>query len=141
MNWLIWCLFGNDLDGVDGDPGWQADNASKWWFKIVWLRRVVWWARNPFHNLCFKVLGVQDEHPTWVGRFDTVFADDLESTQGAVWNWGWTVATSHKYPGITYCGWLGRNAFGWLKGGAFRFRPSFRVTAIVIAFLVAVHYS
>ncbi len=57
MNWLVWALFGNDLDGVDAD----SDQAKEWRPELTgWKRRVLWWFRNPFHNLLWHVLGVVD---------------------------------------------------------------------------------
>ncbi len=57
MNWLMWALFGNDLDGVDAD----SEQAKGWRPELTgWKRRVLWWLRNPFHNLLWHVLGVVD---------------------------------------------------------------------------------
>jgi len=59
MSWLAWALFGNDLDGVDANGpqsiGWRPDLPVG-----GWKRRVLWWLRNPFHNLFWHVLGLVD---------------------------------------------------------------------------------
>lgn len=56
---LSWAIFGNDDDGLFGDARWRAGRPESLWLAIVW------WFRNPFHNLFFYVLGVADRPRTF----------------------------------------------------------------------------
>jgi len=51
-HWCTWALFGNDDDGIFGeDAGYRQglpNDGSK---------ALAWGLRNPFHNLCFYVIG------------------------------------------------------------------------------------
>lgn len=50
----FWALFGNADDGLFGDDRWRAGRPKT-------LRLALeWWARNPFHNFCFYVVGVTE---------------------------------------------------------------------------------
>lgn len=53
----IWALFGNADDTIYGDKKWRAGRQPS-------LRLAIeWWFRNPFHNLCFYVIGITEyEH-------------------------------------------------------------------------------
>lgn len=134
MNWLT-ALFTNSEDGLDGDAGWQADNKSAWWFKHTFLRRAVWWARNPFHDFCFHCLGFSGEFGvSWHGRFNGVFASDAPDGYGHAFNWGYCERIGGmKYPFISYEGSLGRGYIGWRKGGAFAVRPPVKGALIACA--------
>ncbi len=64
ISWLVWALFGNDLDGVDA----QSAQSRDWKPHLTgWRRRVAWWLRNPFHNLLWHVLGVVDRQTQQLG--------------------------------------------------------------------------
>ncbi len=88
MNWLIWALFGNDLDGVDAD----SEQAKSWKPHLTgWRRRVAWWCRNPFHNLLWHVLGVVDRETQqlsegWV-RVSPTSKDAADNWRPAVGGW------------------------------------------------------
>ena len=100
---LLWALFGNEDDGIYGDDKWRAGRAKTW--KLA----VIWWFRNPFHNLFFYVIGVADRHRTFYSTRE----------------WGSSGWTFH----VLRCGWLwlpfisyrGRVKFyiGWRPYGAF----------------------
>jgi hypothetical protein len=53
VTWVLWALFGNDLDGIYYPDGRPKDAASFW----------AWWRRNPFHNLFFHVLNTEKLDP------------------------------------------------------------------------------
>ena len=141
MTYLIWALFGNDTDTVDGDQGWQTANGNAWWFHIIWLRRIIWWFRNPFHNLCFFVFGVVGQTQVFKGRFNAPFAGDAPQGAHDVFNWGLTYTDKHVLPYVSYDGPFGRNALGWAPGGAFRLRPSLQVAAIALAIFLIEEYT
>lgn len=136
---MIW---GNDEDGWDGDPGWQADNAGRWWFRVTLLRRIAWGWRNFAHNLMFHVLGFYGEQGlSWHGRFQGVFASDDPAGVGHSWNWGYVERIGmRRYPFISYEGWLGRGALGWTGGGkpgSFYIRPPMKLVLGLLVGLAA----
>lgn len=112
MAWFWWAFFGNDDDGLFGDERWRSGRPE-----TVWLA-VIWWLRNPFHNLTWYVIGVADKHRTVYSNKDS----DAP---------GWCFM-------VTRCGWLwlpfvGHNGFlkfyaGWRPSGAFglKFNIKFR---------------
>lgn len=59
----LWALFGNEDDGLC--PPWFGGDKPRW------LRIVLWWLRNPFHNLAFYVFGVADRERTLTGKYGT----------------------------------------------------------------------
>lgn len=113
----IWGLFGNDDDGMLGDPNWDAPawlgravQVSPAW-RIFW-----WWLRNPMHNLTHYVIGIADREHTYVGP-------DMDA-QGFI-------------RAYVKCGWLrlpffafNRNGFfsyiGWRSSGAFGIKCIYR---------------
>ncbi len=75
LRWLAWALFGNLDDGPTGPADFEPGRPA-------WLRAMLWWLRNPFHNLTFYVLGVTHLDQIRAGRFPlSVFA------QGGGFNW------------------------------------------------------
>lgn len=60
--WFIWAFFGNADDGLYGIPELREKygKADTGWRTIVW-----WWARNPFHNLCFYTLATAPQEASW----------------------------------------------------------------------------
>ena len=137
MNKLLWAIFGNDEDGPTGDKLLKVGETGLWPTDPYWLRCVKWWARNPFHNLCFHVIGFVQENPGWIGRWDGVFASDDPKSAGASWNWGYCLRGTRQYPFVSYDGRMGRGYIGWRKGGAFAIRPPVRGT-IILAVLGAI---
>ncbi len=87
LHWLLWALFGNDLDGVDA----QSAQSRDWKPHLTgWRRRVAWWCRNPFHNLLWHVLGVVDrETQARPGRYTRWgrFRFDNLPPAGYTYNW------------------------------------------------------
>lgn len=68
VKWLVWALFKNEDDGEIGDRNWNPEQKDSW--KI----RILWWIRNPAHNLCFFVIGMAGEPGVRVGDYPgTVF--------------------------------------------------------------------
>lgn len=51
MNKILWALFGNDDDPIP--PAAYYSN------KPQWFRKMMWWLRNPCHNLFHYVLGIR----------------------------------------------------------------------------------
>lgn len=108
--WLAWALFGNEDDGPYGDLNWNPAQEQ------TLKRRVLWWFRNPAHNLCFYVIGVADRTDT-VRR--GVFPDDVFSP---VDGWNMTVTFvadgDRQLPFISYIGWC-KFYVGWRERGNF----------------------
>lgn len=126
MKKIIWALFGNDLDGVDADSpqaiGWRPDLPVG-----SWKRRVLWWLRNPFHNLLWHVLGVVDPQTQlrktgWIRLSKTGnpesnwgFNGDLHFCWIRHWDWHWGGLPFVSYVGKGwegYIGWRERGNFG-----------------------------
>ncbi len=134
MTWVLWALFGNDLDGIDAD----SPQAREWRPDLrvgSWRRRVLWWLRNPLHNLLWHVLGVVDRqtqqrpvgYPRW-GRFPEA------NLPPAGFTWNLAVIEARvplPFAGLrigtveVYLGWRERGNFG----GAFR--PLWPLAALI----------
>ena len=70
LSWLLWVLFGNADDGALGTPDFHPTRPA-------WLRRILWWLRNPAHNLMFYVLGCAHLEQCREGRYPlSVFAPE-----------------------------------------------------------------
>ena len=106
LRWLDigWALFGNDDDGYFGDDKWRGGRE-----KTLWLA-ILWWFRNPFHNLFFYVIGVADR--------DRVFYSSREwGSEGWTFHllnykWLWLPLVSYKGVVNFYIGWRPYGAFG-----------------------------
>jgi len=101
---IPWALFGNEDD--PHPPADYMPTSSPCW------RRVCWWGRNPFHNLCFYVAGCCDRDSTSVGLDPGVVFRE----SGA--NWCWTFAGPLPRPFFSYRGRKLRGYLGWRPGGA-----------------------
>lgn len=113
-NWLqrlnpIWAIFGNEDDGPYGDDKWRAGRAKTW--KLA----VIWWFRNPFHNLFFYVIGIAD-HPR------TFYSTKLWGEQPG-WSFHYTPTPTLRIP-LPFVSHKGKVNFyaGWRPYGAFGFK-------------------
>lgn len=87
------------------------------WFepgRKMWMRKVLWWIRNPFHDLFFYVFGIADKPFISVGKYP----NDVFNPKGG-WNWAvrcykWLRLPFISYIGIIkfYVGWRERGNFG-----------------------------
>ena len=113
----IWAFFGNEDDGMMGDPRWQAPawlgatiQQTPFW-RMFW-----WWLRNPAHNFTHYVIGVADREHTYVGP-------DMDS-QGFI-N-AYVQYKSIRLPFLAY----NRNGFfsyiGWRPSGGFGIKCIYR---------------
>lgn len=107
MKKILWALFGNDDDSIIGDDTWNPtrDNSIK--------TKVLWWLRNPFHNLMFYVVpfGFCNKEFTRIGTVGV-----FKETGG----WGWALL-KYKYwrmPFISYYGII-KFYIGWRERGNF----------------------
>ncbi|MCX5495354.1 hypothetical protein OSH11_11600 [Kaistia dalseonensis] len=114
-----WAIFGNDDDGLYGDPGWEVANAHKWWARRRWTLAVAWWIRNPFHNLVWHVLNVDHVKSIWVS-----------DEPGAVVTRQWPRKTpGHMFalydlrPYAAFRGPKWEGYFGWRGSDALQARP------------------
>jgi hypothetical protein len=122
MRWLIWALFGNDDDGIYGDPVWNPLREKKWWIAMLW------WVRNPFHNLTFYVLGITNKPFVRYGRYPS---DNFAPVSG--WNW---CVINYKWlwlPFISYVGWLGKFYVGWRERGNFGIKCTGKLLVLLVS--------
>lgn len=105
-DFLLWALFGNAKDGVVGDANWNPERVDTW--KV----RVLWWLRNPMHNLTWHVLGVAHE--------DTVRYDERRD-DGPGMNRAYSVVPKYgmQLPYWRYIGDGWEGYFGWRARGNF----------------------
>lgn len=124
MTKLIWALFGNDEDGVDG-PSWFMPGAP------LWQRRILWWWRNPLHNLVFHVWGVYGKPRLMKGRFPY----DMFNPNGGL-NWTTTTTVTRKNLPYVSLKFKGHESYiGWRPtSGAFgiAFRPVWPLVLLVV---------
>lgn len=117
LPWLLrwfnftWALIGNDDDGLFGDDRWRAGRE-----KTLWLA-IVWWFRNPFHNLFFYVVGIADRPRAfyssreWGSPGWTFHA--INCTEPWL-RWVWLPFISYRSPRVSaYVGWRPYGAFGF----------------------------
>jgi hypothetical protein len=99
----IWWL-GNANDAVDsfnedGTPSHPNFHPTK----PLWIRKILWACRNPFHNLFFFVIGLEDH--TEVVNYGKMFPQPPQKWniilpwicyKGKKWEWyaGWRTGTS-----------------------------------------------
>ena len=108
--WLLrwfrvwWALFGNEDDGYYGDDRWRAGRE-----KTLWLA-VLWWFRNPFHNLFFYVIGVADRHRTFYSSRE--WGSPGWTFHALRWGWLWFPFVSYRGRIKFYIGWRPYGAFG-----------------------------
>lgn len=113
LRWMkpLWALFGNEDDGIYGDDRWRGTRNPTPWLAIVW------WFRNPFHNLFFYMIGIAD-HPR------TFYSTKEWGTPGWTFHllrsdkyrWIWLPFASYKKAGggfNFYAGWRPYGAFGF----------------------------
>lgn len=124
IDWLIWALFKNELDGEIGDAHWNPSRKDTPWIRLKW------WLRNPCHNLTWHVIGFA-QHDTVRIDFPTDRPEQVTSSGDP--EIGWTSALTlvptkedtvlnwvNLYPYIQYhglrvtfyLGWRGRGTFG-----------------------------
>lgn len=127
MTWLIWALFGNDDDGIYGDANWNPTR------KQSWLIALLWWLRNPCHNMCFYVINVKppfDRHSrnNW----------DVFAPTNYAFNWAYFASQSwFPYPFFSYNGALGKFYIGWRERGNFGIKCT---GSLLIALILAIVY-
>ena len=130
MKFLLWALFGNDDDGIFGTP----DFHPTW---PLWLRAVLWWFRNPFHNLTFYVIGISVSSPSGKGVLpDTAhrwgdYPQDVFNPNGG-WNKCYTYYDGIVYLFRSYIGWW-KFYIGWRERGNFGFRLTLNGSKILSA--------
>lgn len=106
MRWLriVWALFGNEDDGIYGDEKWRAGRAK------TWNLAVIWWFRNPFHNLFFYVIGVADRHRTFYSTRE--WGSPGWTFHALRCGWLWLPFISYRGRVKFYAGWRPYGAFG-----------------------------
>lgn len=116
MNWLIWALFGNDLDGVDA----SSEQGREWRPDLPvgsWKCRVLWWFRNPFHNFMFHVIGVVDPETNQI-KAGWARGKEFWAVGG-----GWLFTAARKgwiaLPFVSYWNKHFECYFGWRERGNF----------------------
>ncbi len=139
LTWLTWALFGNDLDGVDA----SSPQAAQWRPTLTgWRRRVLWWLRNPFHNLLWHVLGVVDQQTQQLGAGWVRHALTGGNPQSN-WDGGLHVCVLRKprrvpLPFVSFRAGQFEGYLGWRErgnlGGALR--PAWPLALLVLAVLV-----
>lgn len=106
LSFILWALFGNEQDGLTGDPAWNPERADTW--KV----RVLWWMRNPFHNLTWHVIGLV--------HLDTIRCDEhMEDGPGMNRAYSMTSPGGTRYPFWRYIGDGWEGYFGWRARGSF----------------------
>jgi hypothetical protein len=110
------------------NPIWWLGNADDpappdWYRPGQFGRNVMWYFRNPFHNVNFFVIGVSDRPFIRSGRFprNTFNPDD---------GWNWSVIKYYRlrFPFVSYKRNRVRIYFGWRTGGAFGIELKLRAT-------------
>jgi len=101
------------------NPIWWLGNADEpvppdWYRPGKTGRNVMWYLRNPFHNLNFFVIGISDKTFTRAGRFPAKTFNPCEG-----WNWSVCRYYRLRFPFISYSRNRVRAYFGWRTGGAF----------------------
>lgn len=106
LRWLrpLWAIFGNDDDGLYGDDRWRAGRAKT--LKLA----VLWWFRNPFHNLFFYVIGVADRHRTFYSTRE--WGSPGWTLHVLRCDWLWLPFISYRGRIKFYIGWRPYGAFG-----------------------------
>ncbi|MFT4172833.1 MAG: hypothetical protein QM639_09765 [Rhodocyclaceae bacterium] len=103
---LWWAIFGNEDDGY-APPGFEVARPQ-------WQRAVLWWLRNPAHNLTFYVLGVVDRDRWIEGEHGT----DVHAPGG-----GWLTCVTRvgrlALPFVSYQSAHIKAYAGWRPAGAF----------------------
>ena len=101
------------------NPIWWLGNADDplppdWYRAGQPFRNVMWYFRNPFHNLNFFVIGISDKPFIRAGEFP-------RSTFNPCDGWNWSVIRYYRlrFPFVSYKHNRVRIYFGWRTGGAF----------------------
>src|SRR5262245_38659718 len=101
------------------NPVWWLGNADDplppdWYRPGQPFRNVMWYFRNPFHNLNFFVIGVSDKPFIRAGEFP-------RSTFNPCDGWNWSVIRYYRLrlPFVSYKRNMFRIYFVWRTGGAF----------------------
>ncbi|MCL2656138.1 MAG: hypothetical protein FWD62_01750 [Betaproteobacteria bacterium] len=109
---IVWGIFGNA-----DDPQPPHEYMRGW---SDWIRHILWWFRNPIHNLTFYVIGCADKDTISTGKDPTT---PFVLPRG--WNWAVTRTVGGWFPRpfVSHAGrWL-RWYAGWRPpGGAFGFK-------------------
>lgn len=128
-NSIIWALFGNDEDGIYGTQKFRDEWC--WGARPCWWVAVLWWLRNPLHNLFIHSLRWRSTNVYGVIRYNTKDglqffkkyhfelwqSDDPESSEFKLQAWppGWSFRTRN----LEGCGlwgkWDGRIGFSFRK--------------------------
>ena len=86
------------------------------WFeagKKMWVRKVLWWVRNPFHDLCFYIIGIADKSFTSIGKHPNhVFNPNYG------WNWAVRKYKIFRFPFVSYINHI-KFYIGWRERGNF----------------------
>lgn len=106
---LLWAIFGNEDDGIHGDDKWRAGRDK------TWRLAVLWWVRNPFHNLFFYVIGIADRPRDFYSTRE--WGSPGWTFHALRWGWLWL-------PFVSYLGWCNFYA-GWRPYGAFGLKFNF----------------
>lgn len=109
----IWLILGNEDDGYWGDDHWRAGRP-----KTLRLA-LIWWMRNPCHNLTWYGIGVADRERLMTGRWAPCVHKPgggllVSCTWVALAGW-WLPLPFISYIGLhakTYAGWRPSGAFG-----------------------------
>lgn len=130
MKWLLWALFGNDDDGYYGDLAWNPTR------KESLIVAVLWWLRNPFHNLTFYVVGLANKTGwTRYGRYPK----DVFAPSGG-WNWCYIRYGWLWLPFISYQGSIGKFYIGWRERGNFGIKLTGKLLVIALVLLAIKFY-
>lgn len=102
----FWAIFGNEDDGYYGDDNWRKGRDKT--LKLA----ILWWLRNPAHNLCFYTIGIAD-HPR------TIYSTAEWGTPNK-WTFHITPTPTIKFP-LPLISYKGKYSFyaGWRPYGSF----------------------
>lgn len=107
-----WLLVGNDDDGYFGDPDWRAGRAQTLGLALIW------WLRNPAHNLTWYAIGVADRDRVNVGDW----APEIHRPGGGLltcWTEVKVLGLLVYLPFVSYLGPHVKAYAGWRPSGAF----------------------
>lgn len=111
-----WLLFGNDDDGYFGDPDWRAGRTETLGLAVIW------WLRNPAHNLTWYGIGVADKARLNVGRW----APEIHRPGGGLLTcWTEVQVLGFLWVALPFISYLSPHVkayAGWRPSGAFGFK-------------------
>lgn len=86
--------------------------SNKWPKYPMWLRKILWWVRNPAHDFTFHIVGIAGKDFTSYGAYPEHVWNPNDGWNWAVREYGWL-----RLPFVSYRGEYIESYIGWRNVG------------------------